>query len=606
MAGEGYSASSDESSHSSQSSGEELCPHRYAPHKMCSICGKTPYKFRGMIDDIPRGDGAELWEFFDAGYFELMAGGIAGGRRRIDEVRVDSRSACMAAEKSQKHVRKLQKDLAEMGLIKQLDPTFTGESEQSRLMAPFHKSEIMFGRPLGTGGFSSVFEVEAFLPDANIPGTFHPLEDAARDFLTSHARRKPQDKNESASHSQEEADFFKRQKHRYIPSTRYAVKHLKYSLVEDPDKFQKAAVDLALEAQLLLVLDHPHILSLRGWARNGTDAFRGGSPSDYFLIIDRLPEILDERMYVWRHSLQKYRARAKIPWLNKKFSLKLKSLAIERFKVAHDVASAVEHMHARRIINRDLKTSNIGFNFHGEVKLFDLGLSRLIPKEKYKLQDGYIMSRVGTKATMAPEVRRKEPYDLSADAYSFGIVLWELLTVSSSSDYFKQLKKETRRRFENGDEDPDEEELLPLPICECWPFVIGELIQNCLMYDPRLRPSLKSARRILCNQMEVFGISMVSKRHRRRSTFRVDVPKTEVEDFSRTSVGSSLNETSLSDVRAIPSLHRSISLSSPATRSVCEEDSEELIVTDAASLSVAVPGRMMDTESSESQVFPGG
>ena len=59
--------------------------------------------------------------------------------------------------------------------------------------------------------------------------------------------------------------------------------------------------DLALEAEFLASLNHPHIMKLRGLAFNGTSGFETG-PTGYFLIIDRLFETLDDRIEHWTKS----------------------------------------------------------------------------------------------------------------------------------------------------------------------------------------------------------------------------------------------------------------------------------------------------------------
>jgi serine/threonine protein kinase len=51
---------------------------------------------------------------------------------------------------------------------------------------------------------------------------------------------------------------------------------------------------------------------------------------------------------------------------------------MERFKVAKDVASALEYLHGQNIVYRDLKPDNIGFNSEGELKMFDFGLAKRI------------------------------------------------------------------------------------------------------------------------------------------------------------------------------------------------------------------------------------
>lgn len=53
---------------------------------------------------------------------------------------------------------------------------------------------------------------------------------------------------------------------------------------------------------------------------------------------------------------------------------KQKSFFAERLTVAYDIASALEYLHDRNVIYRDLKPDNVGFDVRGDAKLFDFGL----------------------------------------------------------------------------------------------------------------------------------------------------------------------------------------------------------------------------------------
>ena len=363
---------------------------------------------------------------------------------------------------------------------------------------------------LGSGGFSSVYEVESFDPDSALSAGVTQSEQASRQFLTDHVRR---------TSTGEDGSKDRRRKHRHLegPISRYAVKHLRHTLTRHPERFQRAALDLIMEGQLLLAIDHPNIISVRGWSYYGPDAYRTGKYSEYFLILDRLPETLDSRIMEWRHSLRKYRSRVTLPWARKKYATKIQRLVRERVQAAHDIASALEYLHDRRIINRDVKTANIGLDVHGDIKVFDFGLSRLLPDEDEKLQDGYAMSRVGTRLYMAPEVRNKKPYDLSADVYSFGVVLWELMALSTPKDNLIR----TSRQFL---EDSESSECW-LPICTCWPADIQDVIRRCLAYEPSSRPTMRQVRDVLKRQMASLGMSKTHQQKRRRSTFRLDLSK---------------------------------------------------------------------------------
>lgn len=94
----------------------------------------------------------------------------------------------------------------------------------------------------------------------------------------------------------------------------------------------------------------------------------------------------------------------------------------ERTIIALDVAAGMAYMHEQRVIHRDLKSLNILLDENKRAKVGDFGLSRLL---NYEPMSGL----VGTAQWMAPEVYLSQPsYDSKVDVFSFGIVLWELLT----------------------------------------------------------------------------------------------------------------------------------------------------------------------------------
>ena len=393
--------------------------------------------------------------------------------------RIPHRAACKVADAAQSQLSFLQTELRNSGLLlatptdpDQVEPEafgYVGPTNRARVLAPFDKREVVLGPRLGSGGFASVYEVHSFrLLDPKDNETAHKFGDAqlaARTFLQQHAAVPVG----PAASTADAATSSSRDHHHHPVSAsqqlldagllahrtqaRYAVKHLRYSLVEHVSKYEKAAIDLALEAQLLLALDHPNVVQIRGWTQHGTHSFRGGSPGDYFLILDCLPEQLDDRFFVWRQQIRTYRNK-KSPWWTtvfrnkvnathrrEKYDTKLQSLLAERLQVAHDLSSALEYLHDKRIVHRDIKSSNIGFDADGVPKIFDLGLARLLPPESECFHDGYVMSRVGTKSNMAPEVADKRPYDAKADVYSFGIVLWEILSLSTAGEYFRMIKR---------------------------------------------------------------------------------------------------------------------------------------------------------------------
>ncbi|MCC6552790.1 MAG: protein kinase, partial [Polyangiaceae bacterium] len=96
-------------------------------------------------------------------------------------------------------------------------------------------------------------------------------------------------------------------------------------------------------------------------------------------------------------------------------------------EVVRRSAAAMAAIHARGVIHRDLKLSNI-FLIRGKgtaVKLIDFGVVKMPVPDEYPTERGTI---IGTPHYMAPEQARGEPIDARADVYSLGSVLFRLVT----------------------------------------------------------------------------------------------------------------------------------------------------------------------------------
>lgn len=85
------------------------------------------------------------------------------------------------------------------------------------------------------------------------------------------------------------------------------------------------------------------------------------------------------------------------------------------------MASALQHMHEKRIMHRDLKPANIFIDSDGTLKLGDLGLGRAMSSQTFEAY-----SRVGTPLYMSPEVLDGSGYDTKSDVWSLGCIAYEL------------------------------------------------------------------------------------------------------------------------------------------------------------------------------------
>ncbi|KAJ6736904.1 ACT-LIKE TYROSINE KINASE FAMILY PROTEIN [Salix viminalis] len=103
-------------------------------------------------------------------------------------------------------------------------------------------------------------------------------------------------------------------------------------------------------------------------------------------------------------------------------------------KVAIDVSKGMNYLHQNNIIHRDLKTANLLMDENEVVKVADFGVSRV------QTQTEVMTAETGTYRWMAPEVIEHKPYDYKADVFSFGIVMWELLTGELPYSYLTPLQ----------------------------------------------------------------------------------------------------------------------------------------------------------------------
>ncbi|XP_055827890.1 serine/threonine/tyrosine-protein kinase HT1-like [Solanum dulcamara] len=212
---------------------------------------------------------------------------------------------------------------------------------------------------------------------------------------------------------------------------------------EDGDLATFLEKQFTSEVALLLRLKHPNIITFIAACKK---------PPVFCIITEYLPG----------GSLRKYLHQ------QEPYSVPLNLV----LKLALDIAHGMQYLHAEGILHRDLKSENLLLDEDMCVKVADFGISCL------ESQCGSAKGFTGTYRWMAPEMIKEKNHTKKVDVYSFGIVLWELLTALTPFDdmtpeqaAFAVCQKKARP-----------------PIPAACPAAIRKLIKQCWANNPRKRP----------------------------------------------------------------------------------------------------------------------
>nr|XP_020187023.1 uncharacterized protein LOC109772735 isoform X2 [Aegilops tauschii subsp. strangulata] len=149
-----------------------------------------------------------------------------------------------------------------------------------------------------------------------------------------------------------------------------------------------------------------------------------------------------------------------------------------KLNMAIDIARGMNYLHNSipTIVHRDLKSSNLLVDKNWTVKVADFGLSRLKLETFLTTKGGK-----GTPQWMAPEVLRSEPSNEKSDVYSYGVVLWELVTHKIPWDTLNPMQIIAAVGF------MDRRLEIPSNTDPHW----ASIIESCWDSDPQRRPSFQ-------------------------------------------------------------------------------------------------------------------
>ncbi len=176
-----------------------------------------------------------------------------------------------------------------------------------------------------------------------------------------------------------------------------ALKLIRPASSDNPDHLRR----FEQEARAAAALNHPNILAIYDVGFEGT-----------------MPYIVSELLE--GKNLRQRLEEGRLP---------LAEAADYALQIAHGLTAA----HERKIVHRDLKPENLFLTLDGRVKILDFGVAKLqAPADDRSIESMTTVTKhgamIGTVAYMSPEQLRGKPVDHRSDIFSFGAILYEMLT----------------------------------------------------------------------------------------------------------------------------------------------------------------------------------
>mmetsp|Transcript_28168 Transcript_28168/g.47277 ORF Transcript_28168/g.47277 Transcript_28168/m.47277 type:complete len:334 (-) Transcript_28168:104-1105(-) len=230
---------------------------------------------------------------------------------------------------------------------------------------------------------------------------------------------------------------------------RVLIKRNQRKIFSSPDLYGAYIKRLENEIALSSVLDHPGILRCIGLCTESLQAFLILKHTTGFSLMSRRDD------------------KQKLPTVSQVIALSLQ------------LAHVIQYLHDRRICHGDLNPYNILIDRKwSTLKLIDLGCASYVSTEGFVLS-----STVGSFRWSSPENLRREAYGLPTDIFSFGVLLWQLVT--GKTPYFSLTAAEVEHGVAYSGKRPS-----ALKVCNTCPPELVSLVQSCWEEDPALRPAI--------------------------------------------------------------------------------------------------------------------
>lgn len=151
-----------------------------------------------------------------------------------------------------------------------------------------------------------------------------------------------------------------------------------------------------------------------------------------------------------------------------------------------EITEGLAAAHARGVVHRDVKPSNVMITPHGHVKILDFGLAHSVAlDESQKTTQTGSQSRTGSPAYMSPEQARGLEILPASDLFSLGVVLYECLS--------GRLPFDGRTGYEYVGNLLSDKPRPLAPLAPEAPFTLVQLVERCLEKDPGWRPESAEA-----------------------------------------------------------------------------------------------------------------